>query len=78
MLSIEDKNIVKMFVEQTLNYSGFEALILPGSMSLCSHLEPVESLNLLSKIILHKIPPSSSVEKFQQWRRYPFDLSTYR
>lgn len=78
VMAIPEKQVLKQFVEETLGYPGFEILILPDLVTLCSKLDTVEALQLLVKLILFKKPPALLYNEFQQWSPYFSDWGSSR
>lgn len=73
-----EKHVIKQFVDEALGYPGFEVLILPGVLTLCSQLDTVEALQVIGKLVLFKRPPALSYNEFQQWSPYFNELGSLR
>ncbi|XP_075229923.1 small subunit processome component 20 homolog [Lycorma delicatula] len=57
VLSISNRVIIKKFIENTTTYSGFDLLILRKFIDFSIKEHPNDTLNLWTKVILHKAPP---------------------
>lgn len=78
MLSNSHKGVFIYFVENIIDYSSFEAMILPIFLRFCvqNELKP-EYFHVLVKIILRKAPLCRSGIKLQEWMRYPIDFKEH-
>ncbi|XP_071445858.1 small subunit processome component 20 homolog [Hetaerina americana] len=86
VLMYHHPDIVLTFVRRTVNFSGFETLILPHLITFCCNHQPrftdcpdsvrgKEVLNLLAWLILKKAPPCLTGGKdLKIWQPYPLDL----
>ncbi|XP_046389961.1 small subunit processome component 20 homolog [Ischnura elegans] len=86
VLMYRHADVVMMFVRRTVDFSGFETLILPHLMSHCCNYRPksLESsdvdqgkdvLDLLACLILEKAPPCKGGGKdLKDWHQYSLDF----
>lgn len=75
IINAKNENVFLYFVENTSDYSGFEALILPNFLKFCYASElGGEYLYTLTKIVMKKSPCCGSGINLEAWKRYPIDF----
>lgn len=78
ILSNAYEKVFLFFVENIIDYSSFEALILPNFLRYCLQNDlDARCFHVLVKIILRKSPLCGVGFKLQEWVRYPIDFKEY-
>lgn len=70
-----DWDIVKLFLNKMMLYSGFEIHILPRFLQICEDKELDDVLIQLTKVFLVKTPPAKSFVELKNKALYPLSSS---
>lgn len=78
VLSSIHKSVYLYFVENTIEYAAYEALILPNFLRYCLQNDlDTQCFHVLIKIVLRKAPLCRSGIKLKEWKRYSIDFKEY-
>lgn len=75
IINFNNEEIFLYFIDNIVEYSGFEALILPTLLKLCLKNDLDQKyLYVLAKIITQKSPLCSCGINLNMWKKYPVDF----
>ncbi|KAK0177605.1 hypothetical protein PV328_001642 [Microctonus aethiopoides] len=79
LLEIEKRELLNYAVENLINHSSFETLVLPMAMqkSVLKNDFSTDELRLFAKIVTIKAPPCVNGESLKNWRRINLDFRAF-
>uniref|UniRef100_A0A8D8Y000 Small subunit processome component 20 homolog n=1 Tax=Cacopsylla melanoneura TaxID=428564 RepID=A0A8D8Y000_9HEMI len=76
VLRISQRHLYLDFIERVFSCAGFNTLVLPSLLNFCESASPESDLlQLLTKLILHKVPSIALGSHFDEWRRIALDFT---
>ncbi|KAI5700611.1 hypothetical protein M8J75_001199, partial [Diaphorina citri] len=76
VLRIPQRHLYLDFIERVFSCAGFNTLVLPSLLNYCeSASSDSDLLQLLTKLVLHKVPSIALGSHFDEWKRIGLDFT---